>query len=157
MSSKIMKIAFVAILIFGVESVFSQSPLTEDQVDFNVLKWHFHHYPKSITQQWSDLGEGVLKADFTFNDQTVSTTYTSSGKRVEEQIDISKDVPVSVTFYLNERYDKYKVLQFVRVTNFATKEIRHSLQLRTKNQGDIFLRFDENLVPIETELISVSQ
>lgn len=152
-----MKIAFVAILLFSAQVSFSQSAITEDQVDFNILKWHFHHYPKSTTQQWYDMGEGVLKAEFTFNDLPVSTTYNSAGKRIDEQMDITKEVPVSVSFYLDERYEKYKVQQFVKSVNFTTKEVRHILELRTKNQGIVFLKFDENLVPIESELISISQ
>lgn len=131
-----------------------QKVISEDDVSFEVLKWHFHYYPKSESLQWVELGEGLLKSRVNFEGKIVSTIYNTSGRRLMEEVDLTNDVPVTITYYLDDRYEKYKVQSFVKLTDFAQERVAYRMSVKSKERGVENLEFDENLIPVDFALVS---
>lgn len=154
-----MKDYFIKIAIGGLFFCFSfvceaQKAVLEDDVDFDILKWHFHHYPQSASKEWVLLGEQAYRAKFDFEGREIVTIYTSDGKRLSEEIDMTKDIPLSVTYYLDDKYSKYKVSDFRKITSFSDELIYYKMDIKSKERGDETLSFDESLIPIDFALIS---
>ena len=153
MKPNIVKLVIGAFL-FGVASFSNAQVLTEDDIGFEILKWHFHHYPQSERKQWNKVGEHALQAEFTFNNKDYKTTYLSDGVRLSEEMDMTKEVPVSITYYLDEKYDKYKVQSFRKITVFQDEQVYYAMSIKSKDKGDETLSFDEHLIPVDFALIS---
>ncbi|MEQ8473427.1 MAG: hypothetical protein RIC35_19675 [Marinoscillum sp.] len=132
----------------------AQTVVLEDEVAFEILKWHFHHYPKSTTKQWMSLGEQAYRAEFAFDGKEVVTVYLSDGKRLSEEVNLTKDMPLSLTYYLEDKYSKYKVADFRKITNFSDEMVYYKMEVKSKEKGDETLSFDEDLIPIDFALIS---
>lgn len=144
----------IAVFFFGVASLSEAQVITEDEVDFQILKWHFHYYPNSETVKWQKMGDHALQVSFGFEEKIFNTVYLTDGTRMSEEVDLTKEVPVSVQYYLDEKYGKYKVQEFKKVTSFKDDQIYYAMSLRTKDQGEESLSFDEHLIPVDFALIS---
>lgn len=132
----------------------AQTLVAEDDVSFEILKWHFHHYPQSVSKQWMSLGEQAYRATFDFEGKEVSTVYHQNGKRLSEEVDLTKEIPLSITYYLDERYSKYKVNDFRKITSFSDELVYYKMELKSKEKGEESLSFDEHLIPVDFALIS---
>ncbi|RED92813.1 hypothetical protein [Marinoscillum furvescens] len=141
-------------LLFSSVVYAQHTTISEDDVSFEILKWHFHYYPKSESLQWVELGEGLLKAQVAFEGNVVSIIYNVSGKRLMEEVDLTDNIPVTVSYYLDERYEKYKVQSFIKYTDFSQDRIAYRMKLKSKQKGAEDLEFDENLIPVDFALVS---
>jgi len=128
--------------------------VAEEDVSFNILKWHYNYYPNSESKQWYTMGEGAYQVELFFEGKDMTITYTAEGKRLEEMVDLTKNVPVSVSYYLDEKYGKYKVIEFVKITTFDDDHTGFRLKLKSKDFGDDLISFDQNLVPVSGELLT---
>ncbi len=144
----------MAFFLFGVATFCNAQVLTEDDIGFEILKWHFHHYPQSISKQWQKLGDQAIQAEFTFNNKDYKTIYLLDGIRLSEEVDMTREVPVSIEYYLDEKYDKYKVQYFKKISVFKDEQIYYSMSVKTKDKGEETLSFDEHLIPVDFALIS---
>lgn len=153
-----MKGYFVKLVItgflFGIISVCDAQVIAEDDVSFEVLKWHFNHYPNSESQGWYQMSEVTLRASFAFEGENYNVVYTSSGTRLSEELDMTKSVPLSVVYYLDDKYGKYKVQEFKRITNFNDEQIYYIMDVKSKDKGEERLSFDEHLIPVDFALVS---
>lgn len=131
----------------------AQQTILEDDVSFNILKWHFHHYPQSTTSQWYALGEGLLKVECVFGNNQISVLYNPKGNRLTEEVDMTKSLPVSIEYLLDEKYEKYKIQDFIKVTNFESEMIIYNLTVKTKERGVINMKFDEHFVAIDDNML----
>lgn len=141
-------------LLFGTALFCNGQVLTEDDIGFEMLKWHFHHYPHSVSKQWQKIGEHAMQAEFTFNEKDYKTIYLLDGTRLSEEVDMTKDLPLSIEYYLDEKFGKYKVQSFKKVTVFKDEKLYYSMSLKTKDKEDETLSFDEHLIPVDFALIS---
>lgn len=128
--------------------------MPESEISFDILKWHFHHYPNSVHSGWKKGDHDTRIAFFQYQNDRYQVVYTTGGKRLVEEKDMIKEVPVSVSYYLDEKYTKYRIDEFVKVTDFTTDDIHYRLRVRSKENGDEVLNFDENLIPADFTLIS---
>ncbi|WP_421894238.1 hypothetical protein [Marinoscillum sp.] len=129
--------------------------VNESDISFDILKWHFHYYPKSETKQWINLGEDTYTVSFVFESLDVSVVYDSRGKRIEERVDVTNNIPVSLVYHLDDHYEKYKVTRFEKVTKFKQdNSVGYEMKIKSKEKGDEQLYFDQNMVPIDFNLIS---
>lgn len=141
-------ILFTVILNFHYS--FGQIEIEENDVDFNILKWHFHNYPNSQTIQWFEMGEGSYKVVFNFNDSKISTYYMPDGHILSEITDLTDQIPQTLLFYAEERYPKSKILEYAKHIDFTINKTYYQLFLKLKDKKSILLRFDENLTPISS-------
>ena len=129
--------------------------VSEDEISINILKWHFHHYPQSTSNVWKVINDGKLfESDFIFEDKAYYVTYSAKGKVLTEVVDLSDEVPVALLAQLDEQYEKYKVNNFERITNFADETIFYKLEIKSKENGQEELNFDKDLIPINFNVLS---
>lgn len=153
MKSYFVKLVIVMLLL-GVSRIGDAQIINEDEVGLQVLKWHFYHYPNSETLKWKRLEENSLQVDFIFEEKNHQVIYLADGIKSIEKIDLSNDVPISVQYYLDEKYGKYKVQDFVRITDFEDDQMYYLMSLKVKDKGVETLSFDEHLIPVDFTLIS---
>lgn len=127
----------------------------ESDISFDILKWHYHHYPNSTMSAWKIVDQGAYyKADFVFNGFDVVTIYSSEGKVLVERIDMAKNVPISLIHHLDGIYEKYKVKEFDKITDFTNETVYYEMNIKSKEVGEETLNFDEHLIPVDFNLIS---
>jgi hypothetical protein len=134
--------------------------IAEDDIDFTLLKWHYSKYPKT-TSTWRVLkisGEAdVYQANFVFESYSTIVLYTAKGAIIEEEVNLSENVPVSILAYLDDLYSKYKVTSFIRKINYKAKnEVIFTVELKSKEKGIERIDFDYNLIPLNSHLVSES-
>ncbi len=161
MHLKIRGILIVAILfLISLPSISQVSDIVEDDIDFKLLKWHYSKYPKT-TAMWKVLkvqGQpDVYQANFVFQSYQTIVLYTHEGEIIEEEVDLSSNVPVSILAYLDDFYLKYKVNSYVRITDFKSdSEVTYEMKIKSKERGVELIEFDSNLIPIDNDLVSRS-
>lgn len=126
----------------------------EKDISFDILKWHFHHYPQSVSSGWKKGENATRIAFFEHEGEEYKVVYKENGQRVSEEMDMIDRVPVSVIYYLDENYGKYKVNEFLKVTDFDTDDVHFRLEVKSKERGAEVLKFDENLILIDFTLLS---
>ncbi len=124
MGSKIIKIAMVvmALGIFTSSQVAAQE-VTEDELSVTVLKWFYNHYQNPEFPTWelvkSESNEELFKVSFAYNGDDYVAIYDKNGKRAYENIIYDKKQrPVSLIDFAETNYDKFKVLDIKKHTNF---------------------------------------
>ncbi len=141
-------------LCFGLTYICSAQSLPEDEIGFEILKWHFNYYPKSETKQWVKLEDEILQAEFVFQGKNYKTTYLTDGARLSEEVDLSKELPLTIKYFLDERYEKYKVQYFNKIVVFKNELTYYTMSVKSKEKGEETLSFDEHYVPVDFALIS---
>ncbi len=135
-----------------------QQNVSESEIDFSVIKWHYHEYPKSSNVVWnifvSPEKETVYRASFEFKGREMTACYDESGELLTEYEHLDDELPISIQYYLEGEYRKYKVISFVKQTDFSTQDIWYTLQVKTKDQGEQQIELDKNLIPFKTELLT---
>ncbi|MEP0368846.1 MAG: hypothetical protein ABJN36_20545 [Cyclobacteriaceae bacterium] len=142
----------------GVFATAQTQAISEDDLEFNFLKWHYAKYPKT-TVSWESLGIGgeeFLRGTFDFEGFEMKVLYKTDGRVIQEEADLSKNVPVSLLHYLDDFYLKYKVLSFTRITDMQSDDISFKMEIKSKENGIEILEFDKNLIPVDSELVSGS-
>lgn len=151
----------ITALSFFSHTTFSQDrAITEDDIGFEILKWHYHFYPNNSNSTWRIVGRGndeLYRADFEFEEQEITAFYNSEGEIVSEEIDLRDKVPVSLIHYLDDLYPKYKITSFLKITTVTgnmEKTIVHELGVKDKEHGNFILRFDKDLIPFPDNLLT---
>ncbi|MEO9473947.1 MAG: hypothetical protein ABJG41_00365 [Cyclobacteriaceae bacterium] len=142
----------------GVFATAQTRAISEDDLEFNFLKWHYAEYPKT-TVSWESLrigGEEFFRGTFDFEGYEMRVLYKTDGRMLQEEADLLKNVPVSLLHYLDDFYLKYKVMSFTRITDFQSDDISFKMEIKSKENGIEILEFDKNLIPIDSELVSGS-
>lgn len=153
MKTSISVCLFSVLVLFLYNNVNAQfHQIDEDDLDFTVLKWHYDLYPKTVSV-WEVLNiDGVesYRAKFNFKGYPVSAIYNSNGKLISEETDLTRNVPVSLVHYLDESFDKYKVLSFVRITDAESESVSFELEIKSKQKGVQIIVLEENLIPLDS-------
>lgn len=148
------------LLFYGNELRAQEKTFTEDAMSFEILKWHYHYYPNSSNNVWKQIGQGknmLYRCDFQYKGDNISAYYKNGGTLVSEELDMKEKIPISLVHYLDDRYDKYKVVSFMKVSTFLSanqKEVVYEMDVRNKEHGTFTLNFDENLIPYPDNLLS---
>lgn len=131
----------------------SQS-LKEDDLSFEILKWHYAYYPHT-TVEWSQAGSEFI-AEFEEENNGYMVRYNAEGNRIDEVVEMRKNIPVSASYLMEDRYGKHQVLEFRRYTTYSTKMVTYRAKLKTKDRGQLILTMDEHLTPLDKSLLSSS-
>ena len=149
---------FAILLITGVFATAQTRAISEEDLEFNFLKWHYAEYPKTVVS-WESLsigGEEFFRGTFDFEGRETIVLYKTDGRIIQEEADLTKNVPVSLLHYLDDFYLKYKVLSFTRITDYQSDDTSFKMEIKSKENGIEILEFDKNLIPIDSELVSGS-
>ncbi|MFY0599535.1 MAG: hypothetical protein JXR03_07670 [Cyclobacteriaceae bacterium] len=134
--------------------------ILEDDIDFNVVKWHYIEYPNAHAT-WEEIsinaGAKLYRAEFEFEGHPRRVIYNSQGIRMQEEANLTKNVPVSLLSYLDDIYLKYRILSFTRITDFRLEEkVTFKVEVKSKSNGVEILEFDKNLIPLDSVFVSGS-
>lgn len=127
----------------------------ETEISFTILKWHFHHYPMSETEKWIVAGD-TYRVYCVKDGVELVVDYNESGNRLKETADLTREIPVTLTYYLDNKYSKYKIQLFERKTDFRDDSVKYEMLVKSKERGDELLHFDGDLIPIGDKLITTT-
>lgn len=151
---------FLAVLTAGVSQA---QTISEDDLPFSFLSWHYNFYPGSEENQWTRLeknGEELLFVDFQFEGRNLAVTYKTNGRRVKARTKYAeKEVPNLVGAYLTEKFEKYKIEEFMKTDIYEGPNVTdffYSARVKTKKENHV-LYFDKELNHVmnpEVQLLS---
>ena len=154
--------AFLLIAIFATATIQAQT-ISEDDLPFSFLSWHYNFYPGAEENQWTKLernGEELLFVDFQHEGKNLAVTYKTNGRRVKVRTKYSeKEVPDLVGGYLLEQFGKYKIDEFKKTDVYDGPKVSdffYSARIRAKKESHV-LYFDKELNHIlnpEVQLLS---
>jgi len=128
--------------------------IPEDQVPPNVVAKHYHS-TSAATSMWQEIttNEGVEYAA-TYDEHGLGKVaiYNKYSRLVREITSLGTDAPVSIVYLLEERFEKFKVLDYRRIEDLNTQVVTYELNIKTKSAGELSLLFDSNLMLIEDQL-----
>lgn len=139
------------------------SYLQENEIEFDILHWHYDKYNNAESDQWYKTvvdGKTYFGVSFVYEDQQYKTLYDDKGRIIsEKKIMSTKDLPVEIKKVLDYRIVKYKVKDYVIETLFEYKnpiETHHRVDARTKTGGQVLLWFNEDydVISNKKELIA---
>lgn len=138
--------------------------ISEDDLPFTFLSWHYNNYPGAVENQWTKLeknGEELLFVDFQHEGRNLAVTYKTNGRRVKARIKYNeKDVPDIVNAFLSEQFGKFKVNEFMKTDIYEGPNVAdffYSARLKVKKENHV-LYFDKELNHVmnpEVQLLSV--
>ena len=140
------RIFSIAILICSSLGSNAQAIIQEEDVSITVLKWFYDHYPNSETIRWTQEktdGNQVFTVKFNFEGKEFQTSYNQKGKRISELAYLDTP-PISVTNFLYERFDKFKLRNVAKKTLFISKEVSYVVVVKSKMEGVQEIELDEN-------------
>lgn len=144
---KISLICVSAILLF-VNTTSGQN-ISEDDLPFKFLSWHYSNYPGAEENQWTRIekeSEEYLFVDFLFEGRNLTVTYKPSGMRIKARTKYTeKDLPSKLGDFLTERFEKYKIDEVMRTDLYEGSRVSdsfYSAKVKVKKEGYIFY-FDE--------------
>ena len=160
-----MKKIFPAFIVFTLFlfGVSQSQTVSEDDLPFSFLSWHYTNYPGSENNQWTRLeknGEELLFVDFSFEGKNHTVTYQNNGQRLKARLKYSeKEIPELVLGFLTEQFEKYKVAEFMKTEVYEGPKVSdfyYSARVRVKKETHL-LYFDKQLAHImnpEVQLLS---
>ena len=143
---------------FTVFGFASGQKISEDDLSFDFLKWHYMNYPGVENNQWTQLskdGNTFYYVEFLFEEQMYAVTYDNDGNRLRERVKFkSKNIPTSASKFLSSKFngEKFKVEEFEQLNLYkGAKEIDsfYSMEVRVKKDAYV-LYFDERMDYIQT-------
>lgn len=152
---KLRTISLFAILLLVVFGTAAQS-ISEDDLSFDFLKWHYQKYPNATNNDWTKITKGgtdYIYVNFEFDGTKRAVTYLESGHRVKERIKYDKEaIPTSTLTELEQRFEKFKIEEFQQLNLYAGVKLQDSFYtMNVKVKKDTYiLYFDENLGEIES-------
>lgn len=141
-------IIFACLLFTGLNA--QERKVSEEEISFDILKWHYSSYPKCTGSQWAILeveGQNFYRVSFNFQGQDYQAEYDQNGMVVREIINMDDKIPVSIAHRL-ETYEKYKVNSFIKVSDMRAQKIIYKLDIKVKSEGQKVLWYDENLIEV---------
>ncbi|MBV6647698.1 MAG: hypothetical protein KI790_19725 [Cyclobacteriaceae bacterium] len=153
MRNFIKNFSMIAAFLIGMTSTAiaqTESSVLEDELSIHILKWHYEKYPLS-TSTWTKFidedGKLRFQAKVLLEKEKYIATYNTRGNIILEEQLFGKDVPVSISYFLDDNFDKYRIGSFSRVTKFLEQRVEYVLDLKLKT-GDLTLKFDEDMNPL---------
>ncbi len=136
----------------------SAQRISEDDLSFDFLKWHYAKYPGAEENVWTKIkkdGAELMYVEFAFEGTKRSVTYTLAGQRLKERIKYDgAKIPNSAKTFLSGKFqgEKYKVDEFQKLVLFeGTKAVDSFYSMEIKVKKDLYvLYFDDNLSPIKS-------
>ncbi|MDW3196025.1 MAG: hypothetical protein R8G66_26880 [Cytophagales bacterium] len=154
--------AFLFLTVFATATIQAQT-ISEDDLPFTFLSWHYNFYPGAEENQWTKLeknGEERLFVDFQFEGRNLAVTYKTNGRRVKARTKYSeKEVPDLVTGFLTEQFEKFKIDEFMKTDVYDGPKVSdffYSARVRVKKENHV-LYFDKELNHVlnpEVQLLS---
>ncbi len=97
---------------------FSQE-IDEREVPMKLVMKHYSLYNHCNITQWKhyDEEDGSYTVDFVLNENKMSTTYSSTGIRIQEDVILSV-IHSNVHDFLDATYSKFKIYKLIRVSKF---------------------------------------
>ena len=144
-------LAALLFLAVGTMGTVQAQTISEDDLPFTFLSWHYNNYPGAENNHWIKLeknGEELLFVDFQHEGRSLEVTYRTNGRRVKARIIYGdKQVPDLVNAFLMEQFEKYKVNEFMKTDIYDSNGsdvayFFHSVWVKVKKEN-IMLYFDE--------------
>lgn len=136
--------------IFLIGNMVSAQTISEDDLPFTFLSWHYTNYPGSESNQWTRIekdSEEYLFVDFIYEGKNLSVTYKPTGMRVKARTKYTdKDSPEQLSGFLTQRFEKYKISSFMRIDLYDGAKVSdsfYSVKVKVKKEGYVFY-FDEH-------------
>ncbi len=150
----------LALILLGSSTASAQlAPIVEEELGIDLLKWHYARYPNSQENKWFVSAEsGNVQVTFLFEGVAITAVYNNKGKIQAEKVDMTTSVPVSLVHELDQEYadDKYKIVQFVKTTNFVEDIQMYEMEIKSKTKGVATKKFDVDLIPLAVSDYSTS-
>lgn len=141
---------FLFIAVFATATIQAQN-ISEDDLPFTFLSWHYNFYPGAEDNQWTKLeknGEELLFVDFQHEGRNLAVTYKTNGRRVKARTKYSeKEVPDLVAGFLTEQFEKYKIDEFMKTDVYdgaTVSDFFYSARVKVKKENHV-LYFDKEL------------
>lgn len=143
------------ILITGLNA--QERNVPEEEMSFDILKWHYSTYPNSEENKWTEINkdENYYRVRFKFKGHSFLVEYDSKGIITHEVVDLEDNIPVFIAHEL-DKYDKYKVNSFLKISDRKENTVMYKLDLKIKSEGQKVLWYDENFIQIPTTDFSKS-
>lgn len=151
-------------IVFSLSSFSQLTYITEQQVSYDILHWHYDRYNNSETSEWykySIDGDEYYGVKFSHEGTPYQSIYNSEGMIIsEKRIMDEKELPDEITDVLDYRLVKYKVKEFVIETEFENRQEKnkhYKVDARTKTGGQVILWFDSqmNVVPERNNQLAI--
>ena len=149
MRARIHIFATLLLIIWG--SAQAQVEVPEEQLSIDIIKWHYSRYPNSQENHWFMLPEsGNVQVSCVYEGALIKATYNSKGRIQSEIKDMTGSIPVSLTHDLDIEYadNKYKVIQFTKLTDFVNDVKMYEMEIKSKLKGVETKKFDADLIPL---------
>lgn len=143
---KLLILTIACLLVTGLRA--QEISVSEDEISFEILKWHYSNYPKNEANVWKVLkvdGTDFYRVNFKFEDRNYQAEYNENGDLTHEVIDMEDEVPVSITSEL-EVYEKYKIDTFQKISNMKEARVVYKLEVKVKSEGRKVHWYDENYI-----------
>jgi len=145
------------LLLITIHYSYSQKTfITENQLEYDVLHWHYDRYNNAENDEWYKLekdGKTTFEVSFTYNEGSYVAEYDEKGAILREnKVSNIKDIPSQIISTLDYRLVKYKLEEYAVDSFFENKQIvsqTHRVKSRSKTGGEIILWFDKefNVIP----------
>lgn len=139
---------FIIFLISAIMSYAQIEPIAEEDLPMKVIVSHYEN--NSETTKWfkiTNQNENQFIASFYSSGFKKEIFYNNSGK-VQKETTVKNLIPTLLTKYLNQQYDKSKVIEFKFVKNIVDQVAEYEVLVRTKDRDEIIIRFDDQYTPI---------
>lgn len=134
--------------------VFSQGVvLSEDEVLPHIVARHYADHPGSLAVGWQQIEmEGANRYMATYAEDKIrrETIYNKSGRPLFESTIHEGDLPLMMSYYVEDRFGKFRVVEFKSTKDLSNEIMRYTLVVKAKEYGELELAFDNEMNPIES-------
>ncbi|MFT5640644.1 MAG: hypothetical protein ACI9A7_000741 [Cyclobacteriaceae bacterium] len=151
----VLSLSFCFFFIFSVCGQTETIP--EEDVSLDVQKWFYSQYPKSSEAIWGKehtaSSKERYKVAFVFENTKMSAIYDNEGDRISEQKEIVTP-HITLVNYVQDNYEKPKIKEVILKTDFVSNEITYIMDVKSKDNGNEILLFDEDFNRVIQEFVS---
>lgn len=134
--------------------VFSQGvALSEDEVPPHIVARHYADHQGSLVVGWQQIEmEGTNRYMATYAEDKIrrETIYNKSGRPLFESTIHEGDLPLMLSYYVEDRFGKFRVVEFKSTKDLSNEIMRYTLVVKAKEYGELELAFDNEMNPIES-------
>ncbi|MEQ8581066.1 MAG: hypothetical protein RIC30_05165 [Marinoscillum sp.] len=141
-------------------TVFSQEvALSEDEVPPHIVARHYADHQGSLSVSWQQIemeGANRFMAAYAEDKVRRETIYNKSGRPLFESTIHEGDLPVMLSYYIEDRFGKFRLVEFKSTKDLSNEIMRYTLVVKAKEYGELKLAFDNEMNPIESRAALVS-
>lgn len=151
-----MRIVIVGLLVILVNvgfPLFSQqvTPLQESDAPPNVVVKHYAQYGGCTSVTWTKTEEsgGVTYGTRFYHDGLWKEAVFNRNGRLLVETTKREDIPVVLAGYIEEMYEKYKILEVKSSKDFQNEAMLYTVVMKTKVHGEFTLTFDQHFTLLD--------